>query len=99
MRVQKREEQRTFRGAADKGGAEKALGSWEVPRSRRRHWGEGGEKGSLGQWPGVPQGPWLGFKGALGILTPPPLTARIPPPRRIQLDHVRVHPPLARTGG
>lgn len=79
MGVQKSEEQRTFRGAADKGGAEKALGSWEVPRSRRRHWGEGGEEGSLGQWPGVPQGPCLGFRGALGIPTPPPLDSPNPP--------------------
>lgn len=44
----------TFRGAADKGGAEKALDSWELPRSRRRHWGEGKKGGSLEQWPGVP---------------------------------------------
>lgn len=62
-----------------KGGAEKALGSWEVPRSRRRHWGEGVEEGSLGQWPGVPQGPCLGFRGALGIPTPPPLDSPNPP--------------------
>ena len=93
-------EQRTFRGAADKGGAEKALSSWEVPRSLRRHWGEGDERRSLGQWPGVPLGPCLGFKG-VPWASPycPPHTARIPPPRRIQLDHVCVHPPLARTRG
>ena len=52
--MRKEREQRTFRGAADKGGAEKDLGSWEVPKSLRRH---GGVGGSLGQWAGVPLGP------------------------------------------
>lgn len=55
--MRKEREQRTFRGAADKGGAEKDLGSWEVPKSLRRHWEEGGVGGSLGQWAGVPLGP------------------------------------------
>lgn len=57
LKVRKEREQRTFRGAADKGGAEKDLGSWEVPKSLRRHWEEGGVGGSLGQWAGVPLGP------------------------------------------
>lgn len=65
-RCRKSVEQRTFRGAADKGGAEKDLGSWEVPRSLRRHWEEGGVGGSLGQWAGVPLGPCLGFRGCPG---------------------------------
>lgn len=38
----KSEQQRVFRGAAGKRRAEKALGPWEVPRSRRRHWGRRG---------------------------------------------------------
>lgn len=95
----KSEEKRTFRGSADKGGAEKALGSWEVPRSRRRHWGQGREGASPDSGPECPRA-LVGFRGCPRHRhTARCLQPESPPPRRIQLDYIRVHPPLARTGG
>lgn len=65
LKVRKEREQRTFRGAADKGGAEGSHGSWEGrTKSLRRHWGRRGRVGgSLGRVGWSAPGPLIRFRG------------------------------------